>query len=366
MDTLGAITVSREVSPSQSPKSASPRTPSRRPHTPVNLLLVIPDPVNLNAKRNLSMEELIVSFVKFLAEHRGAPLWACEDINARVWKIRSANQLSCLLQGALKVFTHSYPSANLEKKWAQISLQIGLACSSRHYAGRSLQLYRALKVPLMSRVLCDILSRLVETVAEPGDDMQGYVTELILTLEASVEAISVDKPSWETLSEDSGTQQQQLSARDTQSKDRATTPPHSQMRARSGTENFGLDTKRPDLPRSRSVQSLSGVGKEDNEINRDKLLLAESPADVIPQVFWLAISLLESDYEYEYLLALGLLEKVMERLPLERFECRDKVERVQSQLQWNSFPGIINLVLKGTTNPNTYEQVSQNFSSFYG
>ncbi len=41
-------------------------------------------------------------------------------------------------------------------------------------------------------MLSDILSRLVETIAEQGEDMQGYVTELILTLEAVVEALDSD------------------------------------------------------------------------------------------------------------------------------------------------------------------------------
>ena len=41
-------------------------------------------------------------------------------------------------------------------------------------------------------MLNDILSRLVETAAEQGEDMQGYVTELVLTLEASVESLETD------------------------------------------------------------------------------------------------------------------------------------------------------------------------------
>ncbi len=53
-------------------------------------------------------------------------------------------------------------------------------------------LIRALRVPVTSRMLSDILSRLVETIAEQGEDMQGYVTELILTLEAVVEALDSD------------------------------------------------------------------------------------------------------------------------------------------------------------------------------
>ena len=52
--------------------------------------------------------------------------------------------------------------------------------------------YRALRVPISPRMLSDILSRLVETIAEQGEDMQGYVTELILTLEAVIECLDSD------------------------------------------------------------------------------------------------------------------------------------------------------------------------------
>lgn len=41
-------------------------------------------------------------------------------------------------------------------------------------------------------MLSDILSRLVETVSEQGEDMQGYVTELLLTLETAVDSLESD------------------------------------------------------------------------------------------------------------------------------------------------------------------------------
>ena len=73
--------------------------------------------------------------------------------------------------------------------WAQLSIQLALCCSSGHYAGRSLQIFRALRVSISSRILTDIPSQLVETIAEQGDNMQGFVTELILTLKAVVDTL---------------------------------------------------------------------------------------------------------------------------------------------------------------------------------
>lgn len=54
------------------------------------------------------------------------------------------------------------------------------------------KVFRSLHVSMSSRMLSDLLGRLVETVAEQGEDMQGYVTELMLTLESAVDALDSD------------------------------------------------------------------------------------------------------------------------------------------------------------------------------
>ena len=77
----------------------------------------------------------------------------------------------------------------ITERWAQLSIQRALCCSSGHYGGRRLQIFRALRVSISSRILTDIPSQLVETIAEQGDNMQGFVTELILTLKAVVDTL---------------------------------------------------------------------------------------------------------------------------------------------------------------------------------
>ena len=66
-------------------------------------------------------------------------MWAYEDITARVWTIKSAEQLSIFLKSILRVFQDSLPHAIIDERWAQIALQLALSSSSRHNAGRSLQ-----------------------------------------------------------------------------------------------------------------------------------------------------------------------------------------------------------------------------------
>lgn len=60
----------------------------------------------------------------------------------------------------------------LESLLSEVALETALSCSSRHYAGRSFQIFRALKQPLTPATLSDILSRLVETVGDPGEEAQ--------------------------------------------------------------------------------------------------------------------------------------------------------------------------------------------------
>lgn len=141
----------------------------------------------------MPISHVIKSMIQYLCMYNSQqPLWNYEDITAKVWSIKSAEQLTCLLRHMVKIFSESYPQARISERWAQIALQLGLSCSSRHYAGRSLQAFRALGVQITTRMLSDILSRLIETVAEQGEDMQGYVTELLLTLEAAVDSLDSD------------------------------------------------------------------------------------------------------------------------------------------------------------------------------
>lgn len=73
-------------------------------------------------------------------------LWNYEDITAKVWSIRSGEQLDTFLQHVLRIFQESLPHALINERWAQTALHLGLSCSSRHYAGRSLQVSKAASV----------------------------------------------------------------------------------------------------------------------------------------------------------------------------------------------------------------------------
>lgn len=83
---------------------------------------------------------------------------------------------------------------HLERHLSEVALQTALSCSSRHYAGRSFQIFRALKQPLSANTLSDVLSRLVETVGDPGEDAQ--VRDLLSSL-GSRQRLLEPKDSWQ-------------------------------------------------------------------------------------------------------------------------------------------------------------------------
>ncbi|XP_060657765.1 protein furry isoform X8 [Drosophila nasuta] len=352
---------------------------------------------------SMPIAHVIKSLLKFLAHDTCQPLWNYEDITAKVWAVKSAEQLSCFLKHMVKVFADSYPQARIAERWAQTALQLGLSCSSRHYAGRCLQIFRALNVPINSRMLSDILSRLVETVAEQGEDMQGYVTELLLTLEAAVDSLDSDfrpldvmkdifKSTPNLNNKDGGPNSilpgkkspsgmtPQSSNYSIPSHGRSTSysvsycgrkannsPCDKQVELRNRASGIELERSvvckfggvgvgaGSALSRSRSAQSLKMLG--DTATQDDKMT-------ILAQLFWLSVSLLESDYEHEFMLALRLLTRVLHRLPLDRPDARDKVEKLQQQLKWTAYPGVHALLLKGCTHSATYEPTITLLSQF--
>lgn len=104
------------------------------------------------------------------------------------------------------------------------------------------------------------------------------------------------------------------------------------------------------LARTRSLSSLGGGGGPGGDA-----IPPVDPANLMATVFWIAASLLESDYEFEYLLALRLLNKLLGQLPLDRVDSRERLEKVQAKLKWYSFPGLLQLFLKGFTSASTQE-----------
>ena len=312
--------------------------------------------------------------VNFLASNRGQPLWAWEDISPRNLRIKSTTELEQFVQRTLQLFKEAQPTSHLEQRWCQMALNTALSCSSRHYACRSLQVFRALRVPLNARSLSDILQRLIETVADLNEDMQGYVCELLLTLETAVDYLDVDLRTLNILKElilstpnlaasnsPSSIMRKSATASQMQVSERTaahvrstscTTAVASRKRFVSAVDagaGGGVVRCRPrtmteaeltrPLHRSHSSQSVDSV-----ELN------AEDKLNIVSQLFWLAASLLESDFEHEFLGALRLLERLLQGGHLEpgRPDLRERLDKLQAQIEWPNYPGLASTAAQGT------------------
>lgn len=101
------------------------------------------------------------------------------------------------------------------------------------------------------------------------------------------------------------------------------------------------------LNRSRSVQSLKN--------QEQAYLTPEDRNSLLVQFFMISVAMLETDYEHEFLLALRLMDKVLNNLQLDSKDCQEKIEKILIQSKWSKFQGVHTMLLKGVTSTTTYE-----------
>uniref|UniRef100_A0A8C4M346 FRY like transcription coactivator n=1 Tax=Equus asinus asinus TaxID=83772 RepID=A0A8C4M346_EQUAS len=308
----------------------------------------------------------VKTLMEFITSRKRGPLWNHEDVSAKNPSIKSAEQLTTFLKHVVSVFKQSSSGIHLEHHLSEVALQTALSCSSRHYAGRSFQIFRALKQPLSATTLSDVLSRLVETVGDPGEDQLLIVKTYCQTQITVGRATSYHDPIMGN--------KYAANRKSTGQLNLSTSPINSSSylgynsNARSNSLRLSsIGDRRGDRRRSNTLDIMDGRINHSSSLARTRSLSSlrekgmydvqstTEPTNLMATIFWIAASLLESDYEYEYLLALRLLNKLLIHLPLDKSESREKIENVQSKLKWNNFPGLQQLFLKGFTSVSTQE-----------
>uniref|UniRef100_A0A8C8VNV8 FRY microtubule binding protein n=1 Tax=Pelusios castaneus TaxID=367368 RepID=A0A8C8VNV8_9SAUR len=335
-------------------------------------------------------DEKANKLIEFLTTRAFGPLWCHEDITPKNQNTKSADQLANFLRHVVSVFKDFKSGFHLEQHLSEVALQTALASSSRHYAGRSFQIFRALKQPLSAHALSDLLSRLVEVIGEHGDEIQGYVMEALLTLEATVDNLSDCLKNSDLLTVLSRSSSPDLTSSTKLTVNRkstgqlnvnpgvvsgntATAERSRHQRSFSVPKKFGIVDRSSDPPRSATLdriqactqQSLSSKTRSSSSL-KDSLTdpsNINNPTNLLATIFWVAVALMESDFEFEYLMALRLLNKLLAHLPLDKVENREKLEKLQGQLKWADFLGLQQLLLKGFTSLTTMDLTLQLFSS---
>ncbi|XP_034459835.1 protein furry homolog isoform X2 [Hippoglossus hippoglossus] len=334
------------------------------------------------------VEELVASnkidektnkLIEFLSTRAFGPLWSHEDISPKNQISKSTGQLTNFLRHVVSVFKDSKSDFHLEQQLSDVALQTALCSSSRHYAGRSFQVFRALRQPLSAHAVSDLLSRLVEVVGEHGEEVQGYVMEVLLTLESVVDNLAeclknndlmailtrASSPdfltSFKLLSNRNSTGQLNLRREERSTHQRSSSVP----------KKFGEADRWSDPPRSATLDRIQACEKtgflakarslsssKDNVTDPANI---NHPSNLLATIFWVAVSLMESDFEFEYQMSLRLLNKLLGHMSLDKQENREKLEKLQTQLKWSSFSGLQQLLLKGFTSVSTTDLTLQLF-----
>ncbi|XP_062513570.1 protein furry homolog-like isoform X2 [Corticium candelabrum] len=406
------------------------------------------------ATRPLTQEEeielqarLLIEFVTTRDRHK--PLWPYEEITTRATSIKSTAHLEALLSRVLTVFS-CLPGSDVRRRWAKVALQWATSCSSRHYAGRSFQICRALRLPLSWSMLVDILSRLVDSVGDPSPDVQGYVMEILLTLasavdngvgeikylddgvgdneenhthyDGSVASVRRSRHSSRNQRDSSvvatnGSGQSSPAKRIANRRSpqllepslinksmrrsastsfesfvRKEEPTFSSMKPRprslvkqrtpeyadneaelvaafknviTDNPDLGGNVSRlrakfsasPNVPQAMSCNETEGQENE-HEVNNRGRPQTSSPGefrDLLSKLFWVASAVLYSDYEHEFLMAVRLMNKVLDMLSADDPDDMTHLEAVLRELEWVNFPGVQCLLIKGLTSSATSE-----------
>ncbi|XP_019114924.2 protein furry homolog isoform X2 [Larimichthys crocea] len=325
------------------------------------------------------MDEKTNKLIEFLTTRAYGPLWCHEDISPKNQISKSTGQLTNFLRHVVSVFKESKSDFHLEQQLSDVALQTALCSSSRHYAGRSFQVFRALRQPISAHAVSDLLSRLVEVVGEHGEEVQGYVMEVLLTLESVVDNLAeclknndlmavltrASSPdfltSFKLLSNRKSTGQLNLRREDRSRHQRSSSVP----------KKFGEADRWSDPPRSATLDRIQACEQQvllaktrSSSSSKDNVTDPTSinhPSNLLATIFWVAVSLMESDFEFEYQMSLRLLNKLLGHMSLDKPENREKLEKLQSQLNWSSFTGLQQLLLKGFTSVSTTDLTLQLF-----
>uniref|UniRef100_A0A3Q4BKZ5 Uncharacterized protein n=1 Tax=Mola mola TaxID=94237 RepID=A0A3Q4BKZ5_MOLML len=328
---------------------------------------------------SIKMDEKSNKLIEFLTTRAYGPLWCHEDISPKNQISKSTGQLTNFLRHVVSMFKESKSDFQLEQQLSDVALQTALCSSSRHYAGRSFQVFRALRQPISAHAVSDLLSRLVEVVGEHGEEVQGYVMEVLLTLESVVDNLAECLKNNDLMailtratSPDFLTNFKQLSNRkstgqlDLRREDRG-----GHQRSSSVPKKFGEADRWSDPPRSATLDRIQASEQQallaktrSSSSSKDNIsdpANINHPSNLLATIFWVAVSLMESDFEFEYHMSLKLLNKLLGHLSLDKPENREKLEKLQSQLKWSSFTGLQQLLLKGFTSVSTTDLTLQLF-----
>ncbi|KAL3241154.1 Tao3p [Nakaseomyces bracarensis] len=108
-------------------------------------------------------------------------LWTYDNLVRDKKGARSPKIMDQLIRNLVEIFSSV---EEIQVDWQRVSLKWATACSVRHVACRSFQMFRSLLTFLDQEMFRDILHRLSNTVSDENNDIQGFAMQILMTLNA--------------------------------------------------------------------------------------------------------------------------------------------------------------------------------------
>ena len=132
----------------------------------------------------------IEDFVESIRQSKSAVVWSYHEGGAKDIEIegnRVPAAMTHVTDEVINIFSLAYP--NIHEQWAKTTLTWATACSVRHLACRSFQIFRCILSSLDKTMLIDMLARLSNTIADESPEVQTFSMEILTTLKTIIAAI---------------------------------------------------------------------------------------------------------------------------------------------------------------------------------
>ncbi|MCJ1472415.1 Cell morphogenesis protein PAG1 [Lambiella insularis] len=136
-------------------------------------------------------KEQIEGFVDSIRQSASKVVWSYHESGAMDSKAtgnRVPTAMTHVCDQVIKFFSLAYP--NIHEQWAKTTLTWATACSVRHLACRSFQIFRCILSTLDKGMLIDMLARLSNTIADESPEVQTFSMEILATLKTIIATLS--------------------------------------------------------------------------------------------------------------------------------------------------------------------------------
>lgn len=132
----------------------------------------------------------IEDFIESIRQSRTEVVWSYHEggaVDTEAEGNRVPKSMTNVTDEVINIFSLAYP--NIHEQWAKMTLTWANACSVRHLACRSFQVFRCILSSLDKTMLIDMLARLSNTIADESPEVQTFSMEILTTLKTIIAAI---------------------------------------------------------------------------------------------------------------------------------------------------------------------------------